>query len=257
MHDAATSHARWALFLDVDGTLLEVAATPESVYVSEGLKILLNELSERLGGALALISGRTIEDLDRLFAPLRFCASGVHGAERREANGRLVRAALEHDDLREAHAELMGFVRAHDGLLLEDKSFALALHYRLAPHLEEAAHELMRATLERLGSKYLLQPGKRVLEIRPAAWSKGTAVRSFLQEAPFAGRAPIYIGDDVTDEHAFEAVNELQGLSVRVGDAVATRARFRLPTVTDVHKWLSQFPPPAPLMRAVQTQETS
>lgn len=250
MHDAATPHARWALFLDVDGTLLEVAATPESVYVSEGLKILLNELSERLGGALALISGRTIEDLDRLFAPLRFCASGVHGAERREASGQLVRVA-DHEDLREAHAALRSFAEAHEGLLLEDKSFALALHYRLAPHLEEAAHAMMRSTLERLGPKYLLQPGKRVFEIRPAAWSKGTAVRSFLQGAPFAGRAPIYIGDDVTDEHAFEAVNELQGLSVRVGDAVPTLAKFRLSNVTDVHEWLSQFPPPAPLMRTV------
>jgi len=251
MHDAATSDARWALFLDVDGTLLEVAATPESVYVSEGLKVLLNELNERLGGALALISGRTIEDLDRLFAPLRFCASGVHGAERREANGRIVRAALEHDNLREAHAELSSFVQAHEGLLLEDKSFALALHYRLSPHLEAAVHTMMRSTVERLGSEYVLQPGKRVFEIRPAAWSKGTAVHSFLQEEPFAGRAPVYIGDDVTDEHAFEAVNDLEGLSVRVGDQVATRAKYRLTNVADVHKWLSEFPPPVSLVRAV------
>lgn len=251
MHDAAPSDARWALFLDVDGTLLEVAATPESVYVSEGLKILLNELSERLGGALALISGRAIQDLDRLFAPLRFCASGVHGAERREASGRLVRAALEHEQLREAHTELLRFVQAHEGLLLEDKSFALAVHYRLAPHLEEAVYSIMRSMVERLGSEYVLQPGKRVFEIRPAAWSKGTAVRSFLQEAPFAGRAPVYIGDDVTDEHAFEAVNELQGISVRVGEPVATRAKFRLPNVAEVHKWLREFPPPGSLVRAV------
>jgi trehalose 6-phosphate phosphatase len=251
MHDAATSDARWALFLDVDGTLLEVAATPESVYVSEGLKVLLNELSDRLDGALALISGRTIEDLDRLFAPLRFCASGVHGAERREANGRIVRAAIEHGNLREAHGELSSFVQAHEGLLLEDKSFALALHYRLAPHLEEAVHTMMQSIVERLGCEYVLQPGKRVFEIRPAAWSKGTAVRSFLQEAPFAGRAPVYIGDDVTDEHAFEAVNDLEGLSVRVGNPMATQAKYRLPHVAGVHTWLSEFPPPGPLVRAV------
>ena len=249
-HDAATPDARWALFLDVDGTLLELAATPESVYVPERLKVLLNELSERLGGALALISGRTIEDLDRLFAPLRFCASGVHGAERREANGRIVQAAIAHDTLRDARAELTSFVQTHEGLLLEDKSFALALHYRLAPHLEDVAYQRMRAAVERLGSEYVLQPGKRVFEIRPAAWSKGTAVRTFLSEAPFAGRVPVYLGDDVTDEHAFEAVNDLQGLSVRVGEPVATRAKFRLSSVADVQGWLSDFPPPSRLARA-------
>jgi trehalose 6-phosphate phosphatase len=251
MHDAAIPDARWALFLDVDGTLLEVADTPESVYVSDGLKILLTELSERLGGALALISGRTIEDLDRLFAPLRLCASGVHGAQRREANGRIVRATVEGDALREAHAELLSFVQANQGLLLEDKSFALALHYRLAPHLEQVVHRMMQSTVDRLGCEYLLQPGKRVFEIRPAAWSKGTAVRSFLQEAPFAGRAPVYIGDDVADEHAFEAVNDLEGLSVRVGEPIATQAKFRLAGVAEVHEWLRAFPPPRSLARAV------
>lgn len=241
-HDAAKSDARWALFLDVDGTLLELAPTPESVYVSERLKSLLIELSERLEGAVALISGRTIAELDYLFSPLRFCASGIHGAERREANGRIVRAPIANrDQLAGAEVELEAFVQANEGLLLEDKSFALALHYRLAPHLESAAREKMQAIVQQLGPSYVLQPGKRVFEIRPAAFTKGTAIRSFLKEAPFSKRSPIYLGDDLTDEHAFEAVNALNGVSIRVGEPAHTQAKFRIPTTVQVHQWLEQL----------------
>ena len=243
-HDAAKSDARWALFLDVDGTLLELAPTPETVYVSERLKSLLIELSQRLEGAVALISGRTIADLDYLFSPLRFCASGIHGAERRHSNGRIVRAPIANrDQLAYAEEELDAFVRAHEGLLLEDKSFALALHYRLAPHLETTAREKMLSVVQQLGPSYVLQPGKRVFEIRPAAFTKGTAIRSFLSEAPFAQRSPIYLGDDLTDEHAFEAVNALNGISIRVGDQAATHAKFRIPTIAQVHQWLAELSP--------------
>lgn len=241
-HDAAKSIARWALFLDVDGTLLELAPTPESVYVSERLKSLLVELSERLEGALALISGRTIADLDYLFAPLRFCASGIHGAERRHSSGRVIRAPIANSDqLADAEEELEAFTRAHEGLLLEDKSFALALHYRLAPHLESTAREKMLAVVQQLGPSYVLQPGKRVFEIRPAAFTKGSAIRSFLSEPPFLERTPIYLGDDLTDEHAFEAVNALNGISIRVGEHAATHAKFRIPTIAQVHQWLAQL----------------
>jgi trehalose 6-phosphate phosphatase len=243
-HDAAKPDARWALFLDVDGTLLELAPTPERVYVSERLKSLLIELSERLEGAVALISGRTIADLDHLFAPLRFCASGIHGAERRYADGRIARAPIANSDqLASAETELAAFVQANEGLLLENKSFALALHYRLAPQLEATAREKMQSVVQRLGSDYVLQPGKRVFEVRPAAFSKGTAVRSFLTELPFAHRAPIYIGDDLTDEHAFEAVNALNGLSIRVGEPGPTHAKFRIPNIAQVHEWLVQLSP--------------
>lgn len=244
-HDAAKSDARWALFLDVDGTLLELAPTPESVYVSERLKSLLIELSKRLEGALALISGRTIADLDNLFSPLRLCASGIHGAERRHPDGRIVRAPIANRDrLASAETELEAFVKAHEGLLVEDKSFALALHYRLAPHLESIAREKMQSIVERLGSAYVLQPGKRVFEIRPSAFTKGTAVRSFLNEAPFAQRTPIYVGDDLTDEHAFEAVNALGGISIRVGEPGPTQAKFRIPNTAQVHDWLTQMTAP-------------
>jgi trehalose 6-phosphate phosphatase len=249
-HDAVMSTTRWALFLDVDGTLLDLAETPEQVYVPERLKALLRALAERMDGAVALISGRTIDNLDELFTPVQLCASGVHGAERRDANGHIARASIDTSKLQSVREELTRFIHSHEGLLLEDKSFAIALHYRLAPQLQEAALAVVTSILDRLGHEYVLQAGKCVYEIRPRAWTKGTAVRAFLSEPSFAGRVPIYIGDDVTDEHAFDVVNELGGLSVRVGDAAATSARFRLPRVADVHEWLDSLPPPAPLARA-------
>lgn len=248
-HDALSRNARWALFLDVDGTLIELASTPDSVHVPDALKSLLDEVSTRLEGALALVSGRSIADLDRLFAPKKFCASGVHGAERREPTGEIVRAHLDTTTLDAVRDELAAFVSRHDGLLLEDKSFALAVHFRLAPELGDTVRAKVDSILERIGEQYTLQAGKCVYEIRPRAWSKGTAVRTFLAQAPFADRTPIYVGDDVTDEDAFRAVNELGGLSVRVGPAANTHAAFALHSVADVHRWLRELPPPAPLLR--------
>lgn len=248
-HDAANQNARWALFLDVDGTLIELAETPESVYVPAELKSLLEEVASRLDGALALISGRTIASIDELFDPIRLCASGVHGAERRGPDGRLARAPVDASALREVCEELTAFARVHEGVLLEDKGFALALHYRLAPDCAEAAREVTHRIVARLGESYVLQAGKCVYEIRPSATTKGTAVRTFMEQAPFAGRQAIYIGDDVTDEDAFEAVNALGGISVRVGGAALTRASYRLPSVADVHRWIRELPTKPQLMR--------
>ncbi len=249
-HDAVTQNARWALFLDVDGTLIDLAETPESVYVPAELKVLLEEVASRLDGALALISGRTIANIDELFDPLRLCTSGVHGAERRGPDGRLIRASFDTSALRQVREELAAFARVHEGLLLEDKGFALALHFRLAPDAAEAARDVTHRIVERLGPSYVLQAGKCVYEIRPSATTKGTAVRTFMEQAPFAGRQPIYIGDDVTDEDGFQAVNELGGLSVRVGSTALTRASYRLPSVADVHRWIRELPATPQLMRA-------
>jgi trehalose 6-phosphate phosphatase len=237
-HDAVTQNERWALFLDVDGTLLELAETPDSVYVPEQLKTLLQDLSSRCDGAIALVSGRTIANLDGLFEPVRLCASGVHGAERRGASGVIVRTQLDPSKLRDVRQELAAFVAAREGLLLEDKSFSLAVHFRLAPQLQEVVRAKVQSIVARLGDEYMLQPGKRVFEVRPRAWTKGTSVSAFLAEPPFLGRMPIYIGDDVTDEDAFETVNALGGVSVRVGTETDTHAEFRLPSVPDVHRWL-------------------
>jgi trehalose 6-phosphate phosphatase len=233
----------WALFLDVDGTLLEIAETPQSVHASHSLKQLLEKLEARLEGALALISGRSIENLDQLFAPLRLCASGIHGLERRDALGTFIDPAFDASALAAAHEELDRFVQQHEGLLLEDKRYSLALHFRLAPELADRVHDTMRSVLARLGPQFTLQAGKCVLELRPAAWNKGVAVSAFMQEAPFRGRTPLYIGDDVTDEDAFEVVNALQGQSIRVGGGSDTHAQHHLADVDAVIRWLRDNPP--------------
>lgn len=233
----------WALFLDVDGTLLEIAETPQSVHAPHSLKQLLEMLEVRLEGALALISGRSLANLDQLFSPLRLCASGIHGLERRDALGTLIDPAFDASALAVAHEEFDRFVQQHEGLLLEDKRYSLALHFRRVPELADKVHDTMSTVLARLGPEFTLQAGKCVLELRPAAWNKGVAVRAFMQEAPFRGRTPVYIGDDVTDEDAFAVVNALQGQSIRVGTGADTHARHHLADVDAVIRWLHDNPP--------------
>lgn len=236
---ATPEQGGWALFLDVDGTILEIAETPQDVCVPESLKQLLNEQCLRLDGALALMSGRTLRDLDDLFNPLRFCASGVHGCERRIAAGCTLRPELDTELFPDAHRQLAALVRDHDGLLLEDKGCGFALHFRRAPHLYALARRTMKAALDRLGPGFMMQLGDCVLELRPAAWSKGNCISAFMQETPFRGRTPVYVGDDATDEDAFAAVNALGGVSIRVGEASATLARHRLCDVREVVRWLT------------------
>lgn len=234
--------AGWALFLDVDGTLLDIAETPESVYVPDDLKTLLLDLSLRLHGALALVSGRSIEDLDRLFNPLRLCVSGVHGCERRDASGTVVRPQIDAQSLHTARMELQKFVDANPGLLLEDKGFGLALHFRRVPLLSGEVLATMRRMCQWLGPKFTLQAGKCVLEIRPTGYSKGTSIAAFMQQPPFADKRPIFLGDDVTDEDGFAVVNELGGMSIKVGNALSTLAQRRIAGVHEVRQWLQDVP---------------
>ncbi len=231
-----------ALFLDVDGTLLDIAETPESVYVPEDLKTLLRDLAKRLDGALALVSGRSIDDLDRLFAPLRLCASGVHGCERRESDGLMVRPIVDPGVLDAAREDLQRFVDLNPGLILEDKGFGLAVHFRRVPLLSGDVLSVMRRLCLSLGPRFTLQAGKCVLEIRPSGFSKGTSIAAFMQQPPFVGRMPIFMGDDVTDEDGFAVVNEFGGLSIKVGDAPTTFAQQRLGGVRDVRQWLRTLP---------------
>lgn len=228
-----------ALFLDVDGTLLEFADRPDAVVPNVRLPDILCGLEVALGGALALISGRTVENLDRIFEPLRFPAAGQHGLERRDAGGRLHKSDLAHalDDIR---PELRDFVDQHDGTLLEDKGTALALHYRMAPSAEAAARTLVdRLTADRDELHFLA--GKMVFEIKPRAVDKGVAISCFMSEPPFCGRMPVFLGDDVTDEDGFRVVNSAGGTSIRVGDAAATAAQYGLPDVDSVHDWLCNY----------------
>jgi len=229
---------RWALFLDVDGTLLDIAHHPEAVRPTPRLKLLLRRALIALDGSVALVSGRSIIGLDRLFAPLVLPAAGLHGVERRSADGTVHYSASMDDRLHAAKRRLMDFAEKHPGVLLEDKGAALALHYRNAPDLADRSARLMSEVALAAGRDFHVQQGKMVLELKPAGHDKGTAVRCFMQEPPFLDRIPVFIGDDVTDEDGFAAVNDMGGLSIRVGDGCATRAAWKIGSVEEFLAWL-------------------
>jgi trehalose 6-phosphate phosphatase len=229
-----------ALFLDVDGTLLEIAARPDAVRVPPELRDTLQHAAGREGGALALISGRTIRELDRLFVPCLFPAAGQHGLERRDAQGKFMRPHIDTELLRPARERLSQLEAQHAGLLLEEKHTALAVHYRSAPQLASIVRAEMVKLARLLEGQFVLRKGKCVLELAPAGYSKRSAIEAFMTEAPFAGRFPVFVGDDVTDEDGFAAVNALGGHSIRVGNDEATVARSRLGSVSAVVAWLRE-----------------
>lgn len=229
-----------ALFLDLDGTLLEHEPHPQAVSVSAGLLRLLGELRRACGGALALISGRAIADIDRLFAPLIVPAAGQHGMELRLPSGAQHRHMPDTATLRRAASAIELVTAAHPGLLFEDKGMSLALHYRHAPQMRDTLARAMRNIRASLGDGFVLQEGKFVFELKPSGRDKGTAIVEFINEAPFAGRLPVFVGDDLTDEHGFEAVNALGGHSVKVGPG-ESHARWRLADTTAVLAWLEDY----------------
>ena len=225
-----------ALFLDVDGTLVDIEDHPGDVRADAALIALLVDLAERLDGALSLISGRSIAEIDRIFAPAKFPSAGSHGTELR-FDGNAVISALP--DFPAAFLQrARRFADEHDGLLVEKKSAGLALHYRRAPRLETACREFVAGLMGELGPDFRLIDGKMVLEIAPRSHHKGEAIRELLQHDPFRGRRPVFVGDDVTDEDGFRVVNELGGLSIRVGDGRESAARYVLHDVASVRDWL-------------------
>jgi len=227
----------WALFLDVDGTLVEIAAAPDAVRVPPELVTLLDGLRHGLGGALALVSGRTIATLDALFRPLRLAAAGNHGLERRAADGRVIRPAPS-PAVEPARAAMQGFAADHDGVILEDKGLSVALHFRRAPDAGPAALALADDIAARGGGALIIQHGKMMVELRPPNGDKGSVIADFMAEPPFAGRTPVFIGDDVTDEHGFAVVNRMGGHSVRIGENGPTAAHHRLNDVSSLRNWL-------------------
>lgn len=227
----------WALFLDLDGTLLEIAATPAAVRASARLRRTLAALVVRLDGALAIVSGRTIDIVDALLEPMRLPVAGIHGVMRRDGNGRMHGIATEDARFARARAALADFVATRPGLVLEDKAMALALHYRLAPEHESAAQAAVGGALEQLGPQFEIQHGKMVLELKPRGADKGRAIEQYMREPPFQGRMPAFVGDDLTDERGFAVVNAMGGCSVKVGGA-ETCARWRLADVGQVLDWL-------------------
>ena len=242
--DPAVACAGWALFLDVDGTLLGFQHRPEDVRLHADLRAVLGALHTGLGRAVALVSGRTLTDLDRIQAPLRLPAAGLHGLERREADGTIDRgvegAALDH-----MRAGLTDLVARHDALWLEDKGRALAVHYRGEPKLHRTVLDRVHALCARETPDTLtVLDGKMVCEVKPRHADKGSAIRSFMARAPFAHRVPVFLGDDVTDEDGFRAVNALGGLSVRIGKQSAgglTHAAYRLPDEPAGEGWLGRL----------------
>jgi trehalose 6-phosphate phosphatase len=207
-----------AILLDIDGTLLDLMPTPREVWVPPGLAVTLNGLVAATSGALALVSGRSLNDIDLIFAPERFPAVGGHGAEMRLNVNDEAAAPLAPLLDKELKRRLAAIAHISPGILLEDKGYSLALHYRLAPHAKEeieAAIALIRADMPNEGVEVL--PGKCVFEIKPSGFTKANGVRALMQHAPFAGRRPLFIGDDVTDESVFAIMPDMQGLAFSVG----------------------------------------
>jgi trehalose 6-phosphate phosphatase len=229
----------WCLFLDVDGTLVELTETPFETCVDAELKTLLREVAERLGGAVALVSGRSIEYLDALFAPLVLPAAGLHGVERRKASGVMHGASFVDSQLDPARVAFETLVATYPGTLLEDKGRTVAMHFRMAPQFEPNVRETVFAVTSRLGSNYHVQEGNMMLEIKPRGFTKAAAIAAFMREPPFSGRKPVFAGDDLTDQDAFRTVEDQGGISIAVGDRV--HGQYRIENPAAVRDWLVQI----------------
>jgi trehalose 6-phosphate phosphatase len=227
---------KWCLFLDVDGTLIELTDSPLDTFATPELKTLLGQVAERLGGAVALVSGRSIGYLDGLFAPLRLPAAGLHGVERRKATGAMHGASFVDTQLTQVRSAVNVWVQEHPGTSVEDKGRTIAVHYRMAPEWEADARHALAAIAKPLGSNYHIQEGSMVLEIKPRGFTKATAIRAFMTEPPFSGRTPVFVGDDLTDQDGFQIVEDHGGISIAVGDRV--RAQFHLENPAAVRTWL-------------------
>src|SRR4030081_1908857 len=228
-----------AILLDIDGTLVDLAPTPREVWVAPGLAKTLNRLLKRTSGALALVSGRSLNDIDLIFAPEQFPTVGGHGAEMRLSTDS--EAVASHAPPMDRELQLAAIAKLSPGILLEDKGYSLALHYRLAPHAEKAIYEavsLIRADLPNAPIEVL--PGKCVCEIKHSGFNKATGVRELMTHEPFKGRYPIFIGDDVTDEAVFGIMPDLGGLAFSVGRrAQGVAGHFDEPR--DVREWLAHL----------------
>ncbi len=231
-----------ALYLDVDGTVLSLASSPDAVEVPPDVVPLLRRLADTLEGAVAFVSGRTIGAIDALFAPLRFPCIGVHGGELRAPDGELVRDLRLADELHAALPLLRRAAAQLPGVLLEDKGSAIAMHYRSVPDRGRDVLKIAELVAAGMGSAYAIRLGKCVVEICPRHLTKGSALLQLMERAPFRGRIPIYAGDDSTDEDAFELANRLGGISVRVGsDHAPSAAAFRLPDPERLRAWLHEI----------------
>ncbi|MBA8885487.1 trehalose-phosphatase [Dokdonella fugitiva] len=228
-----------ALFLDVDGTLLEFAPRPDGVVVDAALPALLERVEHSLGGALAVLSGRSLQRIDELLGLPQLAAAGSHGAELRRGGGTVVRAVRDSHGMSALRAYAAALLAEVPGVVIEHKPDAIALHWRAAPSMEAVVEETAQRLVRAGGSGYRLQHGDCVVELRGAGADKGDALRGLMQHPPFAGRTPWMIGDDLTDEHAFDAAERAGGYGIIVGARRPTRARYALADPAAVHRWLA------------------
>jgi len=232
-----------ALLLDIDGTIIDIAPTPDAVSVPDSLKLHLSRIQVRLSGALALVSGRSIAAIDVLFAPLRFCAIGCHGAEIRRGAAQAIETegpAISSS----AKARFAEIGSLDPRIRIEDKYFTLAIHYRLVPELENIIFGMVHERLAMSNEDLRVLCGKDVIEIETGDFSKGTGLRKLMEHAPFNGRRPIYLGDDTTDEYAFAVLPEFGGIGVSVG-LMLPGAQACSQTPSDVRRWLAEIAEPS------------
>ncbi|MGB3723988.1 MAG: trehalose-phosphatase [Pacificimonas sp.] len=231
-----TTLSSTALFLDFDGTLVDIADGPDKIEVGNGLGASLCALAAQIGGRLALISGRALADLEHHLGALNIAMGGSHGGELRRADGGNIGTGVVRlpDNVRDS---LKGFAEENSGLLYEEKTLGAALHYRGAPERETGVLAITETLAKRHG--LTLKQGKMVAELMPSGYDKGSAVRTFMSEDPFTGAWPVFVGDDVTDEDGFSAARELGGFGVLVGDPRPTAAIYRLASPAAVHDWLN------------------
>ena len=228
---------KWALFLDIDGTLLEHAEHPDAVSVSAELRSLLQGLDHKLNGALAFITGRSVAAVDHLFQPLKLRAAGLYGLEHRLLPDDDVEVAGEPADIA-ALAEEIEAELGRGQVYIERKGRVLAIHTRAAPHLLPRATQLVEQALASLPKGYRVVAGNAGVELLPLEAAKGAAIRRFMDIAPFTGRRPVFLGDDTSDENGFEAVNDAGGISIRVKPPAHTTARYGLAGVAETLAWL-------------------
>jgi trehalose 6-phosphate phosphatase len=226
-----------ALFLDADGTLLAFADDPDAVALADGLLDTLDAIHRQLDGAVALVSGRAIVGLDTIFGRPGWAAAGQHGMERRDASGRTATLPVDRAELARLRETVHAIGAELPGVRVEDKSWSVALHCRERPEYEAELARRAPLIVARFPG-FELQPGNHVFEFKPRGMDKGIAVAGFLDERPFKGRRPVYLGDDLTDEHAFVLVNQRGGASIRIGERTPSHATFTLSSPADVHTWL-------------------
>lgn len=224
-----------SLFLDFDGTLVDLAPTPDAIQVSTALRELLARLNFCLDGKLALLSGRSVENLLGHLRPISIAAAGSHGLERAHAGASVLRRAAP-KGLADALLVLQKVAKQFPGVLVEEKPFGVAVHFRLAPEAEEACRFATYEVARETGM--VVQPGKMVFELKPSSANKGAALRAFMAEPPFVTSRPVFLGDDLTDEDGFDAARDLGGAGVLVGDARDTQAVYRLPSIRAARDWL-------------------